>query len=314
MKFPKPFKLSEIADLINVKFVGDTNFPVLGMNEIHVVEAGDIVFVDHPKYYDKALNSAATTILINKEVDCPKGKALLISDDPFRDFNLLSNHFKPFKSSNTLISKSASIGENNIIQPNVFIGNNVSIGDNCIIHSNVSIYDDAILGNNVTIHSGTILGANAFYYKRRPEGFDRLLSCGRVVIEDNVDIGASCTIDRGVTGNTTIKAGTKLDNLVQVGHDTVIGKKCLIASQVGIAGCVVVEDEVTIWGQVGITSGITIGEKAVISAKAGVSKSLEGGKHYFGIPAADFRSKYKEIAAIKKIPEILETLKKREEN
>ncbi len=310
MKFPEKQTLKAISQLINCDYVGEDNFTVLGMNEIHVVEPGDIVFVDHPKYYDKALQSAATIILINKEVECPKGKALIISDDPFRDFNKLSDHFKPFKPASSSISDSASIGKGTIIQPNTFIGHNVVIGDNCIIHSNVSIYDDAIIGNNVTIHAGSVLGANAFYYKNRPEGFDRLLSCGRVVIEDNVDVGASCTIDRGVTGDTTIKAGTKIDNLVQIGHDTVIGKKCLIASQVGIAGCVIVEDEVTIWGQVGITSGITIGKKAVISAKAGVSKSLEGGKGYFGIPADDFRSKYKEIAAIKKIPEILETLKK----
>ncbi len=309
MKFPKPHTLKDIAQLIHCACVGDDDFPVLGMNEIHVVEPGDIVFVDHPKYYDKALNSAATIILINKEVVCPEGKALLISDDPFRDFNKLTDHFKPFQSASNQISSTALIGKNTVIQPNSFIGHNVVIGDNCLIHSNVSIYDDAVIGDHVTIHAGTVLGGNAFYYKNRPEGFDRLKSSGRVVLEDHVDIGAGCTIDRGVTADTRIKKGTKIDNLVQIGHDTVIGEKCLIASQVGIAGCVVIEDEVTIWGQVGITSGITIGKKAVISAKAGVSKSLEGGKSYFGIPADDFRSKYKEIAAIKKIPDILEKLK-----
>ena len=309
MKFLNSKTLKEIAHIINCDYVGADDFEILGMNEIHVVESGDIVFVDHPKYYDKALQSAATIVLINKVVECPDGKALLISDDPFRDFNKLTNHFKPFKSSNIAISPSAKIGENTIIQPNCFIGNNVSIGNNCVIHANVTIYDDAIIGNNVTIHSGTILGASAFYYKNRPEGFEQLLSCGRVVIEDNVHIGALCTIDNGVTANTTIGEGSKLDNQVQVGHDTVIGKKCLIASQVGIAGCVIIEDQVTIWGQVGITSGITIGEKAVISAQSGVSKSLEGHKSYFGTPADDFRSKYKEIASIRKIPEILDKLK-----
>jgi len=309
MKFPKPHTLKEIANLIGTSYIGDDEFPVLGMNEIHVVEPGDIVFVDHPKYYDKALESAATIVLINKEVDCPEGKALLVSDDPFRDFNKLTNHFKPFKSSNVAIANNAIIGEGTVIQPNCFIGNNVVIGKNCVIHSNVSIYDDAIIGDNVIIHAGTVLGASAFYYKNRPEGYDQLKSGGRVVIEDNVDIGAACTIDRGVTADTTIKEGAKLDNQVQIGHDTIVGKKCLIASQVGIAGCTIIEDEVTIWGQVGITSGVTIGKKAIISAKAGVSKSLEGGKHYFGIPADDFRSKYKEIASIRKIPEILEKLK-----
>ena len=308
MKFPQVHNLKQIASIIDCKFVGPEDFPVYGMNEIHVVSEGDIVFVDHPKYYDKALLSAATIVLINKEVDCPEGKALLISDDPFRDFNKLTNHFRPFEKSNSLISPSARIGKNTVIQPGAFIGNHVVIGDDCHIHANVMIYDHAIIGNNVTIHAGTVLGADAFYYKNRPEGFDKLLSGGRVVIEDEVDLGALCTIDKGVTGDTTIKKGTKIDNQVHVGHDTVIGEKCLIASQTGIAGCVVIENEVTIWGQVGITSGITIGEKSVISAQSGVSKSLEGHKSYFGTPADDFRKKYKEIASIRLIPKILDKL------
>ena len=309
MKFSIQQSLKQIAEIINADYVGADDFPVFGMNEIHVVEEGDIVFVDHPKYYNKALESAATIILINKKVACPEGKALLISDDPFRDFNKLSQHFNSFNPATKLVSESAKIGKNTIIQPNAFIGNNVIIGDDCIIHANVVINDATVIGNNVIIQSGTILGSDAFYYKNRPTGFDKLLSCGRVVIEDNVEIGATCTIDRGVTGDTTIKEGTKIDNQVQIAHDTVIGKKCLIASQVGIAGCVVIGNEVTIWGQVGITSAITIGDKAIISAKAGVSKSLEGHKSYFGIPAEDFRTKYKEIASIRKIPEILEKLK-----
>ena len=301
MKFPQTYTLKQIATIINSSFVGDEDFPVLGMNEIHIVEEGDIVFVDHPKYYDKALQSKATIILINKQVECPKGKALLISDDPFRDFNKLTEFFKPFQKSTSLIAPSAQIGENTIIQPGAFIGNNVKIGDNCIIHSNVSIYDDCIIGNNVNIHAGTILGADAFYYKKRPEGFDRLKSGGRVVIQDNVDLGALCTIDRGVSGDTTVKKGSKIDNQVHIGHDTVIGEKCLIASQVGIAGCVVIEDEVTIWGQVGITSGITIGKKAVILAQSGISKSLDGEQTYFGYPAEEARKKYKEMAGMKNL-------------
>ncbi|TDP03046.1 UDP-3-O-(3-hydroxymyristoyl)glucosamine N-acyltransferase [Flavobacterium sp. 245] len=309
MKFPKVHSLEEIANLLNCEFIGDKNFEVLGMNEIHVVEPGDIVFVDHPKYYDKALQSAATIVLINKKVDCPEGKALLISDDPFRDFNTLTKHFKPFQFANVSISSSAEIGEGTFIQPNSFIGNHVKIGKNCLIHSNVSIYDYTVIGDNVIIHAGTILGADAFYYKKRPEGFDQLISGGRVVIEDNVGIGALCTIDKGVTGDTTIGEGTKLDNQVHVGHDTIIGKKCLIASQTGIAGCVVIEDEVTIWGQVGTTSGITIGAKAVIMGQTGVTKSVEGGKSYFGTPIEESREKLKQLANIKKIPEILNKLK-----
>jgi len=301
MKFEKAQSLQEIAAIIGSAYVGDAKFPVLGMNEIHVVEPGDIVFVDHPKYYDKALESAATIILINKEVECPEGKGLLISDDPFRDFNTLTKHFNPFEKAEKAITLTAKIGNNTIVQPNVFLGNNVVIGDNCIIHPNVVIYDGTTIGNNVTIHAGTSIGADAFYYKNRPEGYDKLISGGKVVIEDDVDLGALCTVDRGVTGATTIKKGTKIDNQVQIGHDTIIGKKCLIASQTGIAGCVVIEDEVTIWGQVGTTSGIRIGKKAVILGQTGVTKSIEGGKSYFGTPISESREKLKELAGIKRL-------------
>jgi len=311
MKFVQPYTLKQIASLIDCEYVGDQNFEVLGMNEIHVVTPGDIVFVDHPKYYDKALASKASVVLINKKVDCPEGKALLISDDPFRDFNILSSHFKPFQASHKSISESATIGVGSIIQPNCFIGNNVVIGKNSIIHANVSVFDDTIIGDNVVIQSGTVLGGNAFYYKKRPEGYDQLLSSGRVIIKNNVHIGASCTIDRGVTGDTTIGAGSKLDNLIQVGHDTIIGKNCLIASQTGIAGCCIVEDDVTIWGQVGTNSGITIGAKAVILGQTGITKSIEGGKTYFGTPIEESRTKLKELALLRKLPEIIQELQEK---
>ena len=308
MKFPRAHTLKEIAELINAEFIGASDFEVLGMNEIHVVEKGDMVFVDHPKYYDKALNSAATTILINKKVECPKGKALLISEDPFGDFNTLTKHFKPFQSASKSIADSAIIGAGTVIQPNVFIGNHVRIGENCLIHPNVTIGDHCIVGNGVIIHAGTVLGGDAFYYNKRNGKWDKFLSGGRVVIEDHVEIGASCTIDRGVTGDTTIKTGSKLDNQIQIGHDTVIGRNCLIASHTGIAGCTVLEDDVTLWGQVGVISGITIGKGAVVYAQSGVGKSLEGGKTYFGSPAEEARKKMKELASMKNMQETLKKI------
>lgn len=301
MKFPRIYQLHEVATLLNCDFEGSKDFPVLGCNEIHVVEKGDIVFVDHPKYYDKALNSKASVVLINKKVACPKGKALLISEDPFTDFNKLTKHFQPFQKSNEAIASSVKIGKNTTIQPNVFLGHNVEIGDNCLIHPNVTIYNNCKIGNNVTIHSGTVIGADAFYYKKRDTYFDKLISGGTVIIEDNVDIGAACTIDRGVTAATTIKEGTKIDNQVQIGHDTVIGKMCLIASQTGVAGCVIVEDNVTLWGQVGTNSGITIGKGAIVLGQTGVTKSIEGNKTYFGTPIEESRKKLKEMAELKQL-------------
>lgn len=310
MKFAQQHTLKQIATIISAKIDGDPDFPVIGMNEIHVVGPGDIVFVDHSKYYEKALNSAATVILINAEVICPPGKALLISDDPFRDFNILTEYFRPFEKASSSISSSASIGENTVIQPNCFIGNNVKIGNNCLIHSNVSLYDDTIIGDNVTIHAGAVLGADAFYYKKRKEGFDKLKSGGRVIVHKNVDIGALCTIDRGVSGDTTIGSGSKLDNQVHVGHDVLIGERVLIASQVGIAGCVVIENDVTIWGQAGIKSDIRIGAGAVLMAQSGVSRNLEAGITYFGSPAKEYRIKFKELSALRELPELINKLKK----
>ncbi len=310
MKFPRQHTLEEIAKIIDCDYIGNAEFPVLGMNEIHIVQPGDIVFVDHPKYYDKALNSKATIILLNKKADIPEGKALLISKDPFNDFNKLTNHFKPFISANSMIAETATIGSNTILQPNVFVGNNVQIGDDCTIHSNVCIYDNTVIGNNVTIHCGTVLGADAFYYKNRPEKYDKLLSGGNVVIEDNVDIGALCTIDKGVSDSTRICEGTKLDNQVHIGHDTILGRRCLVASQVGISGCVIIEDFVTIWGQVGIKSDVIIATGTEIYAQSGLGHSTIENKTYFGSPAMEARDKLREMAYLKKLPDIIDKLDK----
>lgn len=312
MKFPQKHSLQQIATIISSEFVGDPEFPVSGINEIHVVTPGDIVFVDHPKYYDKALNSAASVVLINQKVPCPEGKALLISDDPFRDFNKLTTYFKPFEKAIASIAPSAIIGKNTVVQPNTFIGNNVEIGNNCIIHSNVNIYDNCIVGDNVTIHAGTVLGGDAFYYKKRPDGYDKLISGGRVILKDNVEIGANCTIDKGVSGDTTIGEGTKIDNLVQVGHDTIIGKNCLIASQTGIAGCVVIEDDVTVWGQVGMRSGIVVKKGGVLMGQAGITKSTKENTVYTGNPAMESRAKLKELALLRQLPKLMEKLNQNE--
>jgi UDP-3-O-[3-hydroxymyristoyl] glucosamine N-acyltransferase len=159
-----------------------------------------------------------------------------------------------------------------------------------------------------------VIGADAFYYKRRPEGYDKLLSSGRVVIEDDVEIGASCTIDKGVSGDTVLGKGTKLDNQIHIGHDTVIGKHCLFAAQVGIAGVTKIEDEVILWGQVGVSKDLTIGKGAIVLAQSGVPKSIEGGKTYYGTPVGEARSKMKEQAYIKRIPDMLETLRMNEKH
>jgi UDP-3-O-[3-hydroxymyristoyl] glucosamine N-acyltransferase len=301
MKFDSPLTLKKVAELINARFLGDPDFPVSGINEIHMVEPGDLTFVDHPKYYEKALHSKATTILINKEVEPPEGKALIISEHPFDDYVFLVRTFRPFERALSAISPSAIIGEGTIIQPGAFIGNHVTIGINCIIHANAS--------NNVIIHSGAVIGADAYYFQRRPEGYKKLESCGRVILEDNVEVGALTSIDKGVSGDTVISFGTKFDNHVQVGHDTYIGKNCLIGAHCAIAGVTRIEDDVILWARVSVNKDLVIGAKAIVLATSGIDKSIEGGKTYFGSPVMEARKKWRELAAIRSLPDILQKLK-----
>lgn len=308
MKLKTPQTVAEIAALIGCEFVGNSSQPVTGINEIHVVEPGDLVFVDHPKYYQKALNSAATIILIDQQVECPEGKSLIISKNPFDDYNFLTNHFSPFKPQNTPIGTNCTIDSSALIYPNVFIGNDVTIGKNVTIYPGACIMDRTTLDENVVIGPNTVVGHYAFYYKKKPSGFTRMHSCGGVHIHKNAEIGALCTIDSGVSGITTIGEGTKIDNQVHIGHDTIIGKHCLMAANVGLAGCVRIEDHVTLWGQVGCASDVTIGQGAIILAQSGISKSLEGGKTYFGSPCSEVKEKFREMAAIRKLPQLLEKL------
>ena len=303
MKLDRTYTLKEICEIVQCTFVGSENHKITGINEIHMVQNGDIVFVDHPKYYDKALKSAATTIIINKEVECPSEKALILSEKPFDVFNQLTTHFRPLQSphsqENQFIHPSAQI------YPNVFIGNNVKIGKNTRIYPGVCIMDNTIIGDDVIIGANTVIGHFAFYYKKKEDGYDRLHTCGGVEIESNVEIGALCTIDAGVTGITRIGKGTKLDDQVHIGHDTVIGEDCLMASGVGIAGCVKIENSVILWGQVGCASDVVIGEGVVVYAQSGISKDLEAGKTYFGSPCIEAKEKFKEMAAIRQLPELL---------
>lgn len=309
MRFPEAQSLKQISEFLGAKFVGDPNHIVSGLNEIHMVEAGDLTFVDHPKYYDKALNSKATTVLINKDVECPEGKGLIISDDPFVDFNKLSSHFRPFIPANSMISATAEIGEGTVIQPGAFIGEHVKIGKNCLIHANASVYDHCVLGDHVVLHSGSVIGADGFYFQKRKGETLKFQSVGRTILGNHVEVGANTTIDKGVTGDTIIGDYTKFDNHVQVGHDTYIGRFCIIGAFTAIAGVTRIEDNVLLWAKVVIDKDIVIGEGAVILATSGADKSLEGGKTYFGAPAMEVRKAWQQMVLIRKLPEIWEKVK-----
>lgn len=312
MNFPSPVSVQWIADLINARVVGNSEAQVKGINELHKVEEGDLAFVDHPKYYEKCLKSPASFIIIDNELEETFGKTLLVCEQPFEAYLNIVRHFRPFENQGLMISSTAVVGEGTIIMPGTFIGHHVRIGNNCIIHANVTVYHHCSIGNNVVIHSGAVLGADAFYYntkKNRDVWYRKMESCGNVVIEDDVEIGANTCIDRGVTHDTQIMKGTKIDNLVQIGHDVVVGRNCIIASQVGIAGATTIGHGVSLWGQVGVNKTLTIGDHVQVLAQSGVPSSLEGGKVYFGSPAEEAGIKRRELVWIKRIPEIWEKVK-----
>jgi UDP-3-O-[3-hydroxymyristoyl] glucosamine N-acyltransferase len=312
MKFTTAIKIEIIATLIEAKIIGNIHAEALGINEIHKVEEGDLVFVDHPKYYDTCLNSAATFIIINKEVEVPAGKTILVTETPFDAYCKIVAHYRPFEKAGGFVN-TKKIGEGTYIYPGAFVGNNVSIGSNCIIYPNVTIMDNCTIGNNVIIQAGTVIGSDAFYYntkKNRDVWYKKMPSCGTVVIEDDVEIGAGCMIDRGVTHDTRIGAGSKLDNMIHIGHDTVLGKNCLMAAQSAIAGMTTLKDGVTIWGGCVINKTLTIGENAVLLARTGVGGDLEGNKTYWGAPAQEAGIIKRELIWIKRIPALWDKVMK----
>lgn len=313
MKLPRPVKLQELATLLDADLIGNPDALVTGLNEIHKVEPGDLTFVDFQKYYQRALDSKATFILANKQLVMPDGKSLLVSDDPFRDYNKLVRHFAPSKSSEKMIHPDAVIGEGTVVEPGAFIGGEVVIGENCLIRANVTICCPCTIGDSVIIHPGTVIGGDAFYYKKRAERelhYDKLLSCGSVVIGNDVEIGANCTIDRGVSGETRIGAGTKIDNLVHIAHGVVIGKNCLIAAQVGIAGKAIIGDNVTLWGQVGVSKDLVIESGAEVYAQSGVPSSIGKGK-WFGSPVVPAKDHMRILYIMKRLPEIWKKLSRK---
>lgn len=310
MKFPQPIPVRVLAQRFGAQLLGDENLFATGINEIHKVEPGDIAFSDAPKYFAKTLESAATVILLNQAADCPPGKAILVVDQPFDVYDTLVREHRPFRPLQVAISPEADIHPTAIIEPGVVIAANVRIGAHSHIQANAYIGEHTLIGDHVIIGPGTIIGSDAFYFKKLPDGtYQKWRSGGRVILENHVDIGAGCTINKGVSGDTIIGEGSKLDCQIHIGHGAVIGKNCLFAAQVGIGGKTIIEDNVVLYGQVGVVQAVRVGAGAVVLAAAGVSKSIEGGKTYFGAPAEEAREKYKELAALRQLPDLLKKIK-----
>jgi UDP-3-O-[3-hydroxymyristoyl] glucosamine N-acyltransferase len=301
MNFPHTISVYELATWIGATIVGNKDLQVKGINEIHKVQEGDITFVDHPKYYQASLHSAASVIIVPAEMECPPGKALLVVEKPFPAYETIVKKFRtitPIKEGST---DGQQIHPSAIIEPGAIIGPHVHIGKDCYIQSGVIIRPFCYIGDRVVIHSGAIIGTQAFYFKKWPEGYQAWTACGRVIIEDDVWIGSGTTIAQGVSGDTIIGEGSKIDCQVMIGHGVVIGKNCLIAAQAGIAGKTILGEWCVIYGQVGLAQNLKIGDRTTILAQSGVSKDLEGGKSYFGYPADEARVKYKELVALRNL-------------
>lgn len=316
MDFDRPYSPLEIADLTRSELIdyGTINIQLVGLNEIHHVRKGDITFCDHPKYMETALQSAASCIIVNQKCVAPAGKVLLYNADPFKAYNSLVSlfvssgslfkfdlHSSRIELRTTRNEQRTDIHPTAIIETGAVIGVGVKIGAQSFIGAQTVIYSETVIGQNVHIGAQSVIGSDAFYFKRAATKSEKWVSGGGVVIADNVDIGALCTINKGVSTNTTIGAHTKIDCHVHVGHDSVIGAHCLIAAQVGISGNVIIEDNVIIYGQVGIAQNVRIGAGAIILGQTGVSKSIEGGKKYFGTPVQEVGVAFRQLAKLKKL-------------
>jgi UDP-3-O-[3-hydroxymyristoyl] glucosamine N-acyltransferase len=334
------FSAAQIAVLINGKVEGDAAASVSSFGKIEEAKAGELSFFSNPKYEEYVYTSSASVIIINEgfELRLPVKATLIRVADAYSAFAILLNKYQEIAQQQVTgiqdpvyISKTASygknvfigafaylgenssIGDNTKIYPNAYIGDNVKIGNNSTIYPGAKIYHNTVIGNNVIIHAGTIVGSDGFGFAPLPDGsYLKIPQIGNVIIEDDVEIGSNTTIDRATMGSTIIKAGAKLDNLIQVAHNVEIGNSTVIAAQTGISGSTKIGNRVLIGGQAGIVGHITIGDGAKVNAQSGVSKSMEPGKSVTGSPAYDMTAALRSQAIARKLPEMEKRIKELE--
>ncbi len=335
------FTFYQLADKLNRPPFGE-DMTVQYLSTPEEAGPGDMIFLTEKKFLSnpESIRSRAWLIaeplLTEKVSDYLRrsGISYIPTPDPKADMIALLQLFYPEDNLVPSLHKTAVIGENCAIHPgaridpftvigeyssagngthihaNCVIGRHVQIGDDVLIYPNVTVYDHSIIGNRSIIHAGTVIGGDGFGYMKKDGRYIKIPHAGKTVIEDDVEIGANCCIDRGTLGVTHIRRGSKLDNLIQIAHNVVIGEDTVIAAQAGIAGSAVIGDSVTIAGQAGLVGHIAIGSRVTIGAQAGVIGSVEEGKTISGYPARDHHEAMRREALISKIPEILETLKK----
>ncbi|MFA5012609.1 MAG: UDP-3-O-(3-hydroxymyristoyl)glucosamine N-acyltransferase [Ignavibacteria bacterium] len=334
-------KLSEIANIIGADLTGNPELEIRGPGKIETSSIDQITFISNPLYKRHYKTTKAGAIIVSKDFVFPTNRddiSILKVKDPYFAFVKLLELFEVKRIKNVGISSSSVIaegvvvgkdvyiddfvkigvntviGENTEIHSNVSIGFDVVIGNNCVIESNVSIYNGSILGNNVTVHSGTVVGSDGFGFAKDDKGtFKKILQSGIVKIEDEVEIGSNCTIDRATIGETILRRGVKLDNQIQIAHNVEIDEDTVIAAQVGIAGSTKIGKRCMIGGQAGIVGHLTICDDVIIGASVGVAKSITQPGVYTGYRSKPMREALKDEVNIKEIPKLKERIKKLED-
>ena len=327
------FSATQIAQMINGRIEGDAEVTVDSFGKIEEAGAGQLAFLANPKYEEYLYSTNASVIIINEsqEIKQPVAATLIRVHDAYSAFAALLDKYQQLQQQQltgiqqpVYIDATAKIGDqvfigafawlgekvivaNGVkIYPNTFLGNNVCIGENSVIHPGVKIYHDCVIGKNVTIHAGTVIGSDGFGFAPQPDGtFKKVPQIGNVVIEDGVEVGANTTIDRATIGSTLIRAGAKLDNLLQIAHNVEVGNNSVIAAQTGISGSTKIGNNVMIGGQVGIVGHIQIADGSKINAQSGVSKSIKvPNSSVTGSPAFDYTSALRSQAAARNLPEL----------
>ncbi|MEJ2505598.1 MAG: UDP-3-O-(3-hydroxymyristoyl)glucosamine N-acyltransferase [Ignavibacteriaceae bacterium] len=334
----KQISIREIADRFNGKILGDENLHVSNVARIEEAQKGDLTFLYLPVYEKYFPSTKASAIIVKRDFNKTRDDITYIEVDvPEKTFReIIINFFgtevnlegidkTAFVHKDAKLGSNASIGKNVVISAGCKIGNNVKIfhntvilenvelGDDVIVYQNVSIREKCIIGNRVTIHAGTVIGADGFGYTQdENKVYHKIPQIGNVVIEDDVEIGANTTVDRAAMGSTVIKRGSKIDNLVQVAHNVVIGEDTVIAAQAGVSGSSKIGNRSILAGQVGIAGHLEIGDNVVLIAQSGVSKSILKPGYYFGAPAKELKTAFKLEAHIRNLPEYSEKLEKLE--
>ncbi|MCC6423734.1 MAG: UDP-3-O-(3-hydroxymyristoyl)glucosamine N-acyltransferase [Phycisphaerales bacterium] len=311
--------LADLAAQINAQVIGDPTQQVSSAATLEEAGPGQISFLSNPRYVPKLATTRATAVVAAMNVNSDN-VTLLRTADPYYAFTqamvILHGHRRHPHAGihpDAHVDPTATVGEGTILYPGVFIGPNARIGRDCILYPNVVIYDQCILGDRVTIHGGSVIGQDGFGYATHKGIHHKIPQVGNVIIEDDVEIGANCAIERATLGSTIIGKGTKFCDLIAIGHGTKIGAHCLFVAQVGIAGSVTVGHHVTMAGQVGVSGHLKIGDKVTIGAQAGVINNLDDQSTVMGAPAMPVSLGRRVYTLFTQLPDLADRIKKLEQ-